>query len=225
MILWRLLNSPANWCGFALTIAVLAAKSFGYLGSLWWLAAVLAYITGFYIGKLAFGAPQLIVTDLDALDQALSERDKPEALGQALHAVRLIASSNTGKFFSEAQARSLMTLTKSIEDLHTEWLASSRNMSVENAFVAKRLAFEYLPETVRGYLAVNPRVATTMVVTQGKTAAQLFDDSIRDLQSKVTQLQDDLAMQDAEAFANHATFLHQKFGPQDSVTQKLNAPS
>jgi hypothetical protein len=41
------------------------------------------------------------------------------------------------------------------------------------------------------------------------------------MQKKVTQLQDDLAAQDAEAFANHAEFLNQKFGPTGSVTNML----
>jgi hypothetical protein len=220
-MLWRFLNSPANWCGLAIAIAVVAARVFGLLGAYWWASVIVGYLAGFWLGKSLFGTPQLVVTDLDALDAALVDRDKPEAMEEALEAVRTIAKSNVGKYFSPQQAAALAALTKAIEDLHTEWMRSERNMSMENAFVAKRLAVEYLPDTVRRFLAIPPRFAATKMIANNKTATQLFDESVSEMQKKVTQLQDDLAAQDAEAFANHAEFLNQKFGPTGSVTNML----
>jgi hypothetical protein len=220
-MLWRFLNSPANWCGLAIAIAVVTARAFGLLGAYWWASVLLGYLAGFWLGKSLFGTPQLVVTDLDALDAALVDRDKPEAMEEALEAVRTIAKSNVGKYFSPQQAAALAALTKAIEDLHAEWMRSERNMSMENAFVAKRLAVEYLPDTVRRFLAIPPRFAATKMIAHNKTATQLFDESVSEMQKKVTQLQDDLAAQDAEAFANHAEFLNQKFGPTGSVTNML----
>ncbi len=220
-MLWRFLNSPANWCGLALAIAVVVARASGLLGAYWWASVLVGYLAGFWLGKTFFGSPQLVVTDLDALDSALTNRDKPEAMAEALEAVRTVANSNIGKYFSTQQGAALAALTKAIEDLHTEWMKSPRNLSMENAFVAERLAIEYLPDTVRHYLSIPPRFATSKLIAHNKTAAQLFDDSISEMRHKVEQLQDDLAAQDAEAFANHAEFLNQKFGPTGSVTQLL----
>jgi hypothetical protein len=221
-MLWRFLNSPANWCGLAIAIAVVGARAMDLLGAYWWASVIVGYLAGFWLGKSLFGTPQLVVTDLDALDAALVHREKPEAMEEALEAVRTIAKSNIGKYFSPEQATALTTLTKAIEDLHAEWMRSERNMSMENAFVAKRLAIEYLPDTVRRFLAIPPRFAATKMIAHNKTATQLFDESVSEMQKKVSQLQDDLAAQDAEAFANHAEFLNQKFGPSGSVTNMLN---
>jgi hypothetical protein len=221
-MLWRFLNSPANWCGLAIANAVVSARAAGLLGAYWWASVIVGYLAGFWLGKSLFGTPQLVVTDLDALDAALVDREKPEAMEEALDAVRAIAKSNVGKYFSPQQAAALTTLTNAIEDLHAEWMRSERNLSMENAFVAKRLAVEYLPDTMRRFLAIPPRFAATKVIAHNKTATQLFDESIGEMQKKVLQLQDDLASQDADAFANHAQFLNQKFGPTGSVTNMLN---
>ena len=100
-------------------------------------------------------------------------------------------------------------------------MRSKRQLSMENAFVAERLATEYLPDTVRRFVAIPPKFAASKVIANNKTATQLFDESISDMLRKVEQLQDDLAAQDAEAFANHAAFLNQKFAPTGSVTNML----
>lgn len=218
---WRFLNSPANWCGLAIAIAVVAARSAGQLGAYWWASVIVGYLAGYWLGKTLFGAPQLVVTDLDTLDAALVDRDKPEAMEEALEAVRVIAKSNVGRFFSPQQEVALTALTRAIGDLHTEWMRSERNLTLENAFIAQRLAVDYLPETVRGFLAIPPRFATTKIIANNKTAVQLFDESIGEMHRKVMQLQDDLASQDAEAFANHAQFLNQKFGSTGSITHML----
>jgi hypothetical protein len=220
-MLWRFLNSRANWCGLALAIAVVAARAAGWLGAYWWVSVIVGYLAGYWLGKLFFGEPQLVVTDLDALDAALVNRNKPEAMQEALDAVRAVAKSNVGKIFTAQQGAALTALAQAIEDLHAAWMKSKRNLSMEDAFVAERLAVEYLPDTVRGFLAIPPRFANTKVIAQNKTAARLFDETIDEMRAKVEQLQDDLASHDAEAFANHATFLHQKFGPTGSVTHLL----
>ncbi len=212
MIFWRFLNSPANWCGLILAIAVVAARAYGLLGNGWGFAALLGYGAGFWLGKIFFGAPQLVVTDLAALDQALTNRDAPAAIAETLGAIREVARRDSANHFNIVQQGQLIALADAIDALHKEWLKSGQHLSVEDAFVAKRLALDYLPDTVRRYLAIPPKFAATKIVSQNKTPAQLFDDSIREMQHKVEELQNDLAAKDAEAFVDHARFLNQKFG-------------
>jgi hypothetical protein len=227
MILWRYLNSPANWCGLLLAIAVVAARAYGLLGAGWGFAALIAYGAGFWIGKTSFGAPQLIVTDLAALDLALTNRDAPAAITETLDAIRDVARRDSASHFNIVQQGQVIALADAIEALHKEWLKSGQHLSVEDAFVAKRLALDYLPDTMRRYLAIPPKFAATKIVAQNKTPAQLFDDSIREMQHKVEQLQNDLSAKDAEAFVDHAQFLNQKFGaasvsPTANITKNLN---
>jgi hypothetical protein len=227
MILWRYLNSPANWCGLLLAIAVVAARAYGLLGAGWGFAALIAYGAGFWIGKTFFGTPQLIVTDLAALDLALTKRDAPAAITETLDAIRDVARRDSASHFNIVQQGQVIALADAIEALHKEWLKSGQHLSVEDAFVAKRLALDYLPDTMRRYLAIPPKFAATKIVAQNKTPAQLFDDSIREMQHKVEQLQNDLSAKDAEAFVDHAQFLNQKFGassvsPIANITKNLN---
>jgi hypothetical protein len=227
MILWRYLNSPANWCGLLLAIAVVAARAYGLLGAGWGFAALIAYGAGFWIGKTFFGTPQLIVTDLAALDLALTKRDAPAAITETLDAIRDVARRDSASHFNIVQQGQVIALADAIEALHKEWLKSGQHLSVEDAFVAKRLALDYLPDTMRRYLAIPPKFAATKIVAQNKTPAQLFDDSIREMQHKVEQLQNDLSAKDAEAFVDHAQFLNQKFGaasvsPTANITKNLN---
>ena len=227
MILWRYLNSPANWCGLLLAIAVVAARAYGLLGVGWGFVALIAYGAGFWIGKTFFGAPQLIVTDLAALDAALTNREAPAAITETLEAIREVARRDSASHFNIVQQGQVIALADAIEALHREWLKSGQHLSVEDAFVAKRLALDYLPDTMRRYLAIPPKFAATKIVAQNKTPAQLFDDSIREMLHKVEQLQNDLSAKDAEAFVDHAQFLNQKFGaasvsPVANITKNLN---
>jgi hypothetical protein len=222
MIAWRFLNSPANWCGLLVAIAVVTARAFGILGSGWVLLAAVGYVAGFWAGRTLFGVPQLIVTDLAALDAALVNREAPTAIADTLDVIRDVAKRDSSDHFNIAQQNQVVALADAIEELHKEWLKSAHHLPVEDAFVAKRLALDYLPDTVRRYLAIQPKFAATKIVAHNKTAAQLFDDSIREMQRKVEELQNDLAAKDAEAFVDHARFLNQKFGAASQSPLDLN---
>jgi hypothetical protein len=221
MFIWRFLSSPANWVGLIFAIAIVLAKAFGYISAYWWALVAVGYLAGYWLGKTVFGAPKLVVADLEALDHALQNVALPSAMTDALLALKDIASANRGGKFSQSQQVRLVALTEQISDLHKQWLQSKQQLSIEDAFVAKRLALEYLPDTVRRYVAIPKSFATTKVIANGKTASQLFDESIDEMRGKVEELQHDLISHDAQAFANHAQFLHQKFGDQFSVSKAL----
>ena len=222
-MLWRFLNSPANWSGLIAAIAVVAARSFDLLGAGWGWLAVVGYIAGFWAGRTFFGAPQLVVTDLSVLEAALALPESPTAIADTLEAIREVARRDSANHFNITQQNAVINLADAIEQLHRDWLKSASHLSVEDAFVAKRLAVDYLPDTVRRYLAIPPKFATSQVVRQGKTAAQLFDESLKEMLHKVEELQNDLAAKDAEGFVDHAQFLNQKFGTASESV--LNTPN
>ncbi len=224
-MIWRFLTSPANWVGLLFAIAVVLAKSFGYISAYWWALVIVGYLAGYWVGRIFFGAPKLVVADLDALDQALQNVSLPNAMVDALQALRDVVKVNRGAHFTQTQQARLTALTEQIEDLHTQWQSSKQKLSIEDAFVAKRLALEYLPDTVRRYVAIPVKFAATKAIANGRTASQLFDESIDEMQAKVEELQNDLVSQDADAFANHAQFLNQKFGENFSVTKALETKS
>ena len=209
----------------AVALLVLGARIGGLLGAMWLPLVAGGYVAGYWLGKSIFGTPKLVVTDLDALDAALTQHGKPEGIDLALSTMRQIIIQNQEERFSGNQQRKVVALLDAIGLLHREWSASSAHLSIEDAFVAKRLALEYLPETIRGYLAIPARFTASKVLASNKTAAQLFDASIDEMQDKVEQLQFDLAAKDADAFVNHAGFLNQKFGKKfDPAGRGSDAP-
>jgi hypothetical protein len=228
-IIWRFLSSPANWSGMVVALLVLGARIGGLLGSMWLPLVLGGYVAGYWLGKSVFGTPKLVITDLDALDAALIQHEKPEGIDLALSTMRQILIQNQEERFSGNQQRKVIALIDAISLLHQEWSASSAHLSIEDAFVAKRLALEYLPETIRGYLAIPARFTASKVLASNKTAAQLFDDAVDEMQAKVEQLQFDLAAKDADAFVNHAGFLNQKFSKKfdptgrDTKVERLEA--
>ncbi len=213
----------------AVALIVLGARIGGFLGTMWLPLVLGGYVAGYWLGKSIFGTPKLVVTDLDALDTALTQNEKPEGIDLALSTMRQILIQNQEERFSGNQQRKVIALIDAISLLHQEWSASSAHLSIEDAFVAKRLALEYLPETIRGYLVIPARFTASKVLASNKTAAQLFDDAVDEMQAKVEQLQFDLAAKDADAFVNHAGFLNQKFSKKfdptgrDTKVERLEA--
>ena len=95
---------------------------------------------------------------------------------------------------------------------------------MQDSFHARHIAISYLPEALNTYLSIPAGFATTRVLENGKTAQDTFKDTLAELETKVRQLGDDLASQDAQAFLTHSKFLHQKFGPQGLDAPALNIP-
>ena len=64
--------------------------------------------------------------------------------------------------------------------------------------------------------------ASTRKIANGKTAVDIFRETLVELEGKVAQLADDLASQDAHAFLAHSQFVYDKFGRTGPV---LEAPA
>jgi hypothetical protein len=93
-------------------------------------------------------------------------------------------------------------------------------LSLQEGFHARHIAISYLPDALKTYLSIPAQYANTRPIQNGRTAVDIFRATLIELESKVAQLADDLAGQDAHAFLAHSQFLHEKFG----VSGVLSAP-
>lgn len=223
--LFGVLASPPNWIGLGLASIVLVLKGLGLVGAPGLAVALLGYVAGFVAGGLWLGFPSLAAPSWEALHFS-DEGDAREAMERALQGVRGLTQYNPDNRLPGSLQSRVLELCKSLEALLQQWERSKGHLSLEDSFDARRIAITYLPEALNAYLSIPSSYARTRVLANGKTALDTFDDSIGELERKVSELADDLASQDAQAFLTHSQFLKQKFGDHElSGAAVLNLPS
>jgi hypothetical protein len=218
---FRLLASPANWCGLGLASAVLLLKAAGLLGGLGLGVAALGYAAGFVIGGLWLGFPSTQEPAWEAL-QFSDEGDAREAMERALHGVRQLTEHNPERRIPPALQARVLALCAALDGLLQQWERSKGSLSLQDSFHARHIAISYLPEALNTYLSIPAAFASGKILDNGKTAQATFADTLAELETKVGQLGEDLAAQDAHAFLVHSKFLSQKFGPQGLDSPALN---
>ena len=210
--LMRVLLSPANWCGLGLAIAVLVLKGLALVGIAGLPLAVFGYLAGFVAGGLWLGFPKLNGPMWEDALEFSDEGDAREAMSRALSGVRgLVEYNPENRLPASLQAKAL-ELCKSLEGLLAQWERSKGALSLQEGFHARHIAISYLPDALKAYLSIPAQYASKRVLQDGKTAQDIFRDTLVELEGKVGQLADDLASQDAHAFLVHSQFLHDKFG-------------
>jgi hypothetical protein len=208
----RFLQSPANWCGLGLSTVALVLSSLGLAQWGGAALAVLGYGAGFAVGGLWLGFPKLSGEPWDELAFEDQGDARTSMLG-ALHAVRQLVDYNPqGRLPASLQAR-VLALCQQLEALLEQWERSKGQLSLEESFHARHIALSYLPDALKTYLSIPPAFASTRVLANGHTAQDTFVATLDDLSRKVSQLGEDLAGQDAQAFLNHSQFLQEKFRP------------
>lgn len=208
----RFLQSGANWCGLGLATVALVLSSLGLAqwGGLW--LALIGYGAGFAMGGLWLGFPRLSGNPWDTL-YFEDDGDARTTMGNALHAVRQLVDHNPGGRLPASLQAKVTDLCQQLATLLDQWDRSKGKLSLEEGFHARHIALSYLPDALKTYLSIPPEFASTRVLGNGKTAQDTFRATLDDLSAKVSQLTDDLASQDAQAFLNHSQFLHEKFSP------------
>jgi hypothetical protein len=218
----RWLMSPANWGGLALASAVLVLQGLGWLGTLGLWLAPLGYLAGFVVVGLWGGFPSLSEPAWESLEFK-DEGDAREAMGRALSGVRNLVHYNPEGRLPAPLQHKVLGLCSALDELLQQWERSKGALSLQEGFHARHIAISYLPEALKTYLSIPAAFASTRVLANGKTAQGTFDATLDDLATKVKQLADDLAGQDAQAFLSHSQFLHDKFGQHSPL--KLATPS
>lgn len=219
----RLLTCPAHWLALALGAAVLVLKGLGFLGGLGLLLAAGGYVAGWVIGAMWLGLPSWSGDDWELLEFK-DEGDAREAMLRALDGVRRLTDYNPGNRIPASLQARVLQLCQTLDELLQQWERSKGNLSLQDSFHARHIAIRYLPEALNTYLSIPAKFATTKLLDNGKTAVATFEGTLADLETKVNQLADDLAGQDAHAFLVHSQFLQQKFAPASIEAPALNLP-
>jgi len=221
--LLRWLFSPANWCGLGLATAVLLLKGLDLLGWAGLPLALLGYVAGYVGGGLWLGFPRLSGELWDTLEFK-DEGDARQAMGGALAGVRSLVDYNPDKRLPAPLQAQVLALCNGLEALLSQWERSKGSLSLQESFHARHIAISYLPDALKTYLSIPSAFAGSRVLGNGKTAQDTFRDTLTELETKVKELADDLADQDAHAFLVHSKFLQDKFGQAalPSVAPDLN---
>jgi len=82
----------------------------------------------------------------------------------------------------------------------------------QDIYMLQRTASDYLPTTVRMYLALPPAYATTEVVQDGKTSLQVLRDQLTLLDQQVAEIGDAVRRRDSDRLLAQGRFLEERFG-------------
>ena len=206
------LQSPANWGGMGLATLALVLSSVGLTQVEAGALALLGYAAGFGVGGMWFGFPKWSANPWDALEFE-DQGDARASMLNALNAVRQLVDYNPqGRLPASLQSK-VQDLCKQLALLLDQWERSKGQLSLEEGFHARHIALSYLPDALKTYMSIPQQFAMSKRLDNGQTAQETFNATLDDLTRKVSQLSEDLATQDAQAFLSHSQFLHQKFNP------------
>ena len=209
--LGRILTSNANWCGLALAAVPLALKAAQMLGPVAFALALAGYAAGFFVGGSLFGFPRVGVRAWDA-DLTFSDTgDVRRNIDTAIDGIRSLVQANPDARLSEALRQRVLDVCEKLEALLAQWESTKGALSLEEEFHARHIALSYLPDALKGYLAIPKSFAAERVLENGRTAHDTLALTLDELSGKVGQLRDDLAGQDAQAFLSHSRFIDNKF--------------
>lgn len=206
------LQSSANWGGIGLSSVALVLSSLGLTPWGGEVLALLGYAAGFGVAGLWFGFPKLLGNPWDGL-KFEDQSDARTSMVNALTAVAQLVDHNPQGRLPTSLQNKVLDLCKQLSLLLDQWERSKGQLSLEESFYARHIALTYLPDALKTYLSIPQQFAMSQRLTNGHTAQETFTATLDDLQHKVTQLSEDLATQDAQAFLNHSQFLQEKFKP------------
>jgi hypothetical protein len=82
----------------------------------------------------------------------------------------------------------------------------------EDLYVIERTATDYLPATLRAYLALPAASATTQLPQLGKTPLQLLREQVQLLDDRLDEITEAVRTQDADQLVANGRFLEERFG-------------
>jgi hypothetical protein len=131
----------------------------------------------------------------------------------ALASVRHRVDVNPEKCLKRLLRERIHALCDEIDHLLSEWANSQSQLLFEDSFHIQQIAAKYLPDAIDRFSSIPKSFATTKLLDNGKTALQVFEETLDNLSGKVAEIKDALALQEAQSLINHATFVNQKFNP------------
>jgi phage shock protein PspC (stress-responsive transcriptional regulator) len=113
----------------------------------------------------------------------------------------------------ETTAEALESIEEKLAFL-LERLGESHELLDLRPFEVRKIAFEYLPDTLNQYLALPPAMARNERLNSGKTAEESLNDQLRLLDTTLHDLAKSLFEKDATGLLVHGRFLKEKFAEQ-----------
>ncbi len=211
--LFKILESPANWCGMGLSVTgpflsatdVISINGFTALG-----LAAAGYAIGFVAGGKAFGYPNFSMENGECHETIAQHQARMKIIA-ALATIRYRVEANPEQRLRKVVRTRIFALCDLIESLISQWGDSKTALPFEDTFNAQQIAAKFLPAAINRFSAIPKSFAETEVLENGKTALQTFEETLDDLSSKIALIKSSLARQEAQALLNHATFVNQKF--------------
>lgn len=195
----RWLSSTKSITGSALAIAGLGAHAFIGLGTFWPLVIASAYGVG------ALAAPRDKVNL--HLDLAAGAADNAADLTAQIASLRAASNIQSRRLEDDASALLSRTLD-TLDQIAGRWTVVSA--SPEHSYTVERIAFEYLPASIQGYLNLPRSFALT--ARQGKrTAHDELLDQLGVLDVESARIRDAAYDQELDALSVQGQFLRDKF--------------
>ncbi|GAC1390811.1 MAG: hypothetical protein NVSMB31_07950 [Vulcanimicrobiaceae bacterium] len=95
---------------------------------------------------------------------------------------------------------------------------SSANAGDANMYTIKQTALDYLPQTLKNYLALPAAYRSTYPVQDGKTATQLLTDQLTVLDGKMKEIVGNVLSNNTQALVANGNFLRDRFAHQNYFT-------
>ena len=189
----KYLYSTKNLVGSLLAIAGLVLFFTGVVGALWPVIVIGLYLIG------------VLVTPGTATIDLRSGFD-PDDVRHALdHEVRAVSGRVPPDVLAKVQ---------NIQQIILGILPRTGTLppGSPELFVVERTATDYLPTSLESYLNLPRAYATLHPVQDGKTAKQVLMDQLTLLESKMTEVADDVHRNDTDRLLANGRFLEERFG-------------
>jgi hypothetical protein len=189
----KYLYSTKNLVGSLLALVGLALFFTGVVRALWPVIVVGLYLIG------------VLVTPGTATIDLRSGFD-PDDIRKALdHEVHVVSGRVPAEVFAKVQ---------SIQQIILGILPRSGALppGSPELFVVERTATEYLPTALESYLNLPRAYATLHPVQDGKTPKQVLMDQLTLLESKMSEVADDVHRNDTDRLLANGRFLEERFG-------------
>jgi len=192
------LYSAGNIAGCLLAMGGLGMYFAGIISSYWW-----AIVGGLYVAGVV-GWPRSTLADV-------AERTELSAELLAQQMRKLVDS------VAQGLPKDALDLLRSIQNTLTELLPrleELRNRGVissKDSFTVVETVRRYLPDTLGAYLRLPKFYAQMQTLSDGRTAAQTFEDQLRVLDTSLKEVAKSAYAGDAQTLVTNGQFLEDKF--------------
>jgi len=191
----------------ACTLALLgpALLFAGVIGPGWLYITAALYGTGYLIGHLSRGTPQIErqIADTLSVEDTLAQLDA-------------LISRVRAQLTPDMRAH-LASVRTSVTEVLPRIVGSGQHDA--DLFTVKETVLSYLPQTLANYVALPPAFRTSHALKEGKTAKQLLDEQLALLDQQLREVVANVASADAQALLANGKFLEMRFQQPDFLAR------